>query len=157
MIDHNRSAELREAIELMYFAYRAFTGGPDQILAERGLGRVHHRILYFVGRNPQVSVSALLDILRVSKQALNLPLRQLIELDLVHVEIPEHDRRRRQLSLSRSGRELEQQLTLTQLELLQRAFSEAPPAAEDSWRALMRGIMKYEAPGAAESAGSAGS
>ena len=52
MADARARADLRPSIELFYFAYRAFTSRPDRILAQRGLGRVHHRILYFVGRNP---------------------------------------------------------------------------------------------------------
>ena len=52
MIDLKRQEELRASIEIFYFAYRAFTARPDRILKQRGLGRVHHRILYFVGRNP---------------------------------------------------------------------------------------------------------
>ena len=72
--DGNDEARLREAIELLYFGYREFTAGPDRILAERGLSRTHHRILYFIGRNEAVSVSELLAILAVTKQALHGPL-----------------------------------------------------------------------------------
>ena len=78
-----RQDELREAIELLYFAYRAFTDQPDRILEGRGLGRMHHRILYFIGRNPGISIGGLLGVLAISKQALNAPLRQLIEMKLV--------------------------------------------------------------------------
>jgi hypothetical protein len=52
-----RQRQLQEAIELLYFGYRAFTDRPDRILGQRGLNRVHHRILYFVGRNPDASRS----------------------------------------------------------------------------------------------------
>ena len=74
----SRETLLRLAIEQFYFGYRAFTALPDRILSQRGLGRVHHRILYFVGRNPKISVNDLLGMLSVTKQALNAPLRQLI-------------------------------------------------------------------------------
>jgi len=83
IIDLNRQARLREAIELFFHAYRAFTAPPDRILEARGLGRVHHRILYFVARSPGTTVTALLGVLGVSKQALNGPLRQLVEAGLV--------------------------------------------------------------------------
>ncbi len=58
MHDVNNEEHLREAIEALYFGYRAFTAGPDRILEQLGLGRVHHRILYFIGRNDAISVSA---------------------------------------------------------------------------------------------------
>ena len=80
MVDLKNSST-REAIEQLYFGYRALTEQPDRILERKGLGRVHHRILYFVGRSPSTTVNALLSTLNVSKQALNTPLRQLIEMD----------------------------------------------------------------------------
>jgi DNA-binding MarR family transcriptional regulator len=133
-----REDALRLAIEQFYFAYRAFTNPPDRILDQRGLGRVHHRILYFVGRNPQISVNTLLALLDVSKQALNAPLRQLIEMNLIAMDTAEHDRRVRQLSLTANGSKLEAQLTGTQMKLLQAAFEKAGSDAEAGWHQVMR-------------------
>ncbi len=137
MIDLKRDAALREAIERLYFAYRAFTDRPDRILERRGLGRVHHRILYFVGRNPGVSVKGLLDVLAVSKQALNAPLRRLVELNLVVVIANERDRRIKNLDLTAEGRRLEAALTGAQMLHLEAALERAGPAAEKGWRRVM--------------------
>jgi DNA-binding MarR family transcriptional regulator len=131
---------LREAIELFYFAYRAFTAGPDGILGERGLGRVHHRILYFVGRNPQIAVNELLAILAVSKQALNGPLRRLVGAELVRVRSDAHDRRFKRLSLTARGRSLERRLTGTQMRHLAGVFARAGAGSEASWKSVMRAI-----------------
>lgn len=136
--DTAREASLRLAIEELYFAYRAFTAPPDRILGKRGLGRVHHRILYFVGRNPHISVNALLRILGVSKQALHAPLRQLLGEGLIEMTPAAHDRRVRQLALTASGRKLEAQLARTQMQELEAVFGLAGPAAEAGWHAVMR-------------------
>ena len=64
-------------------------------------------MLYFVGRHPRLSVNALLGILAVSKQALNAPLRQLVERGLIAVEVASHDRRVRELTLTEDGSQLE--------------------------------------------------
>jgi len=133
-----RDESLRLAIEQFYFGYRAFTAPPDRILDQRGLGRVHHRILYFVGRNPQISVNTLLGLLSVSKQALNAPLRQLIEMKLIAMDTAEHDRRVRQLTLTSSGTKLEAQLTGTQMKQLQEVFALAGADAEAGWHQVMR-------------------
>ncbi len=133
----SREDALRLAIEQFYFGYRAFTAPPDRILDQRGLGRVHHRILYFVGRNPQISVNTLLTLLSVSKQALNAPLRQLIEMKLVAMDTAEHDRRVRQLSLTASGSKLEAQLTGTQMKQLQTVFEQVGADAETGWHQVM--------------------
>jgi DNA-binding MarR family transcriptional regulator len=135
-----RDESLREAIELFYFAYRAFTAGPDSILSNRGLGRVHHRILYFVGRNPNVAVNALLEILAVSKQALNAPLRQLVEENLVSVRPDDHDRRFKRLALTQEGKKLESQLTGTQMKHLANVFAAAGSNNEAVWKSIMRAV-----------------
>lgn len=133
-----RQAALHLAIEQFYFGYRAFTTPPDRILEQRGLGRVHHRILYFVGRNPHISVNTLLALLNVSKQALNAPLRQLIEMRLVAMDTAGHDRRVRELTLTASGEKLEAKLTGTQMKQLQAVFDQAGANAEAGWHHVMR-------------------
>jgi len=138
MVDLNREAALHEAIELLYFGYRAFTDRPDRILGQRGLGRVHHRILYFVGRNPDTSVNALLDLLEVSKQALNGPLRQLAEMGLVSQRAAAHDRRVKELRLTHAGEKLEARLSGTQRRQLAEVFEAAGTNAEAGWREVMR-------------------
>lgn len=131
-------AALRRAIEAFYFGYRAFTAPPDRILDAWGLGRVHHRILYFVGRHPGISVGALLGLLKVSKQALNGPLRQLLERGLVVGATAPQDRRVRQLTLTASGTTLEAELTATQMQQLQAVFEQAGAGAAAGWHQVMR-------------------
>ena len=138
MVDLKREAELREAIELFFFAYRAFTAGPDRILGQRGLSRVHHRILYFVGRHPGIDIGTLLRILGVTKQALNAPLRKVVEMKLVAVQPADRDRRVKELDLTASGARLEAQLTGTQAKQLARVFKRAGGRAEAAWREVMK-------------------
>lgn len=133
------------AIELFHFAFRAFTARPDEILAELGLGRVHHRILYFVGRSPALRVSDLLATLGVSKQALHAPLRQLVESDLIQVQADADDGRVRRLSLSKKGSALERRLSRTQREILAKAFAASGVKAEAGWREVMSAMATLSA------------
>jgi len=148
MVDQTRQDELRDGIELLYFAYRAFTDRADRILERRGLGRVHHRILYFVGRNPDISVKGLLDVLAVSKQALNAPLRQLLEMGLIAVMASPEDRRVKRLRLTQEGQRLEAELTGAQMRHLQAAFEAAGRTSEDGWRQVMARLAEAERGGA---------
>ena len=94
--------QLRTGIELLFFAYRDFTGDPDRILAERGYGRAHHRAIHFIRHRPGVTVAGLIDVLSVTKQSLNRVLRQLIDDGLVMQTVGEEDRRQRLLHLLRT-------------------------------------------------------
>ncbi len=127
-----------QAIEALYFAYRAFTEQPDLILEKRGLNRVHHRILYFVGRQSEQTINELLATLRVSKQALNAPLRQLIEMQLVSIKPSTVDKRKRLLCLTPKGSELERLLTKTQIDQLNAAFKAAGTQSIEGCFEVMR-------------------
>ena len=140
MIDLKRNEELHQAIELMYFSYRAFTKEPDKLLAKRGLNRVHHRVLYFVGRNPGIAVNELLTILDVSKQALNQPMRQLLEMRLIDSARAHYDGRVRLLSLTDKGQKLEKRLSDTQTKLFAKVFSVTSKKSEKAWLEVMRAL-----------------
>lgn len=144
MVDQNREAELRTAIELLYFGYRSFTEGPDRILRKRGLNRMHHRILYFIGRSPDCSVSDLLETLKISKQALHSPMRQLIAMKLVSNDKARRDARIRELKLTSSGRKLEAQLTGTQMKQLEVVFTAHGRSAENAWFEIMQELASTD-------------
>jgi len=102
-----RDEELRQGIELVFYAYRDFTAEPDAILSRYKFGRAHHRVIYFVGRNPGITVSELLDILRITKQSLSRVLSQLVREGFVTQQPGPRDRRQRLLELTPAGNELE--------------------------------------------------
>ena len=137
MVDPHRETELRRAVEALYFGYRAFTALPDRLLAERGLGRPHHRILYFVRREPGLSISELLAVLAVTKQAGHRPIKDLQTRGLIAVTPDPRDRRVRRLTVTADGAALEARLTAAQIHLLDRAFDGLDPAAQDHWFEVM--------------------
>lgn len=136
--------ELRQGIELLFFAYRDFTADPDAILKKYKFGRAHHRIIHFVGRNPGMTVSELLDILRITKQSLNRVLSALIKRDFIEQKPGTRDRRQRLLYLTPSGRKLEQELSNVQQARVARAFSEAGAEAVAGYRKVLTGLINDE-------------
>ncbi len=136
-----RDEELRQAIEMLFYAYRDFTGEADEILVERGMGRAHHRVIYFVGRYPKMTVSELLDILKITKQSLSRVLSQLVSDGYILQEQGPVDRRQRLLSLTEKGRDLEATLTAVQRERIARAYRAVGPDAVAGFRDVMLGIM----------------
>ena len=142
--DRTRDPRMDEAWELMHFALRAVVAQPDALLAQRGLSRVHHRILFFVARQPEITVNQLLQVLNVSKQALNQPLRQLYAQQLVAFTPAPNDRRQRRLALTDAGKELERQLTGSQYAMFDAALAAAGPRGEAAWRRVMRHMAEAE-------------
>jgi DNA-binding MarR family transcriptional regulator len=143
-IDLNRADALRTAVELVHFGYRAMIARPDRVLARRGLTRVHHRVLYFVGRTPGASVNTLLRTLGVSKQALNAPLRTLYAQGLIACARDRRDARVKCLALTPAGRRLEARLSALQQAHFAAAFAAAGAEAEAGWRVAMHALAAPE-------------
>lgn len=145
--------DLRHAMELLFFAYRDFTGEADAVLSDFGFGRAHHRALYFIGANRGISVSELLAILKITKQSLNRVLSALIDEGYVVQETDDGDRRRRLLHLTAKGSELEQLLARRQTARIARAYETAGPESASGFRRVLRALIdekdRHRVPGAA--------
>lgn len=107
-------APLYELIELLFFAYRDFVGEADRLLETYGFGRAHHRVLYFVSRHPGLTIAALLDILKITKQSLNRVLKELIAKNFIDARAGATDRRHRQLYATETGERLAREIAAMQ-------------------------------------------
>jgi DNA-binding MarR family transcriptional regulator len=134
-------AEMRLAQDLLFFAYRDFTNIADKALEDLGLGRAHHLALHFIGRDPGLTVAALLALLRITKQSLARVLNLLLDQGYVSQAAGFEDRRMRLLTLTAKGQALERQLFESQRELLSEAYRQAGAQAVDGFHAVMRAIM----------------
>jgi DNA-binding MarR family transcriptional regulator len=107
-------APMYDLIELFYFAYRDFVGDADRILEVYSFGRAHHRVLHFVSRQPGLTIAALLDILKITKQSLNRVLKELIAKNFIDARAGALDRRHRQLYATTEGEKLAYDLAQAQ-------------------------------------------
>jgi DNA-binding MarR family transcriptional regulator len=139
-----RDEELRQAIELLFFAYRDFTGEADAILRDYEFGRAHHRVIYFIGRNPEITVTQLLVILKITKQSLARVLGQLLSEGFVEQKTDAADRRRRLHVLTQKGVELDSQLTTRQSHRIASAYATAGSQAIGGFRQVLRSIINQE-------------
>ena len=111
-----------ETMESLFFAYRGFVAGPDEILAEIEFGRAHHRALFFVNRRPGLTVAELLEILKITKQSLARVLKQLINGGFISQCAGTHDRRKRLLFPTPKGRKMILKLSQPQADLIEQAL-----------------------------------
>ncbi|MEI5680968.1 MULTISPECIES: MarR family winged helix-turn-helix transcriptional regulator [unclassified Mesorhizobium] len=131
-------------IELLFFAYRDFTSDPDQILAEYGFGRAHHRILHFVNRMPGLTVAELLDVLKITKQSLARVLKQLIDTGhVIQIQGP-RDRRQRELYPTEKGRALVLDLARPQSRRIDAALESAQTAERAGIERFLKAMVNPE-------------
>lgn len=135
-----REEYLSEGMDLLFFAWRDFTRQVDGMLEEAGLGRAHHRALYFIGRHPGIIVSDLQALLSITKQSLARALKHLIEEGYVEQSPGTVDRRQRRLDLTEKGRALEARLSKAQRERLAEAYRRAGADAVEGFRKVLVGL-----------------
>ncbi len=128
-------------VELLFFAYRDFTGDPDAILAQFGFGRAHHRVLHFVHRNPGLRVAQLLEILKITKQSLARVLKQLVDDGFISQRAGAEDRRERLLYVTVKGARLAERLTTLQVKRVEAALADAGPGAETMTRRFLLSMI----------------
>lgn len=137
-------------IELLFFAYRDFTADADEILAEFGFGRAHHRALHFICRHPGIRVADLLEILKITKQSLARVLKDLRDRGFITQLRGQNDRRERLLYPRRDGIALIARLAARQNVRIEAALSAAGVAAPEMverFLVMMIGAQEREAVG----------
>ena len=136
-----REAEIRRGIELLYFGYSNMVKGADARLAEHGLGRAHHRALYFIARRPGLPIGDLLDLLTITKQSLSRVLGDLQSRALVAQTVGTRDRRQRMLRLTAAGGALENELFECLRDGVTRAYGHAGQNAVTGFWTVLTGLI----------------
>ncbi len=139
-----REHEVRRGVELLFFGYTRLTRAIDDGLAKHGLGRAHHRALYFIARQPDLPISALLKILAITKQSLGRVLTDLGDKGLVETRTGNIDRRQKLLRLTDDGAQFEAQLFEALRTSLASAYAAAGQESVTGFWRVLEGLIPAE-------------
>ena len=132
--------DLDAALELMYYGWRGMTLEADDYLAKQGLSRSHHRILYVVARQPDIAIGSLIEILGISKQALNRPLNLLLVRKLLTSQRSPEQHRSKLLRLTDAGKRIEQRASDHERKVMREAFDRVGTRGAAAWMAVMETV-----------------
>ena len=135
--------EIRKIIELIFFSYRDFTAGPDQILEKLNFGRAHHRVIYFVGKKDQITIKELLGVLKITKQSLSRVLNQLVKEGFIVVSTG-LDKRTKNLSLTSSGLSLENELSTIQIQKIKKVINNFNQEDIDGFKKILYEMIEID-------------
>ncbi len=136
-----REAEVRRGVELLFFGYTRLTRSIDEGLSAQGLGRAHHRSLYFIARQPDLTISELLRFLAITKQSLGRVLTDLSERGLIETRPGITDRRQKLLRLTAAGTEFEALLFDSLRAGLSAAYSAAGQESVTGFWRVLEGLI----------------
>ena len=135
--------EIRKIIELVFFSYRDFTAGPDQILEKLNFGRAHHRVIYFVGKKDQITIKELLGVLKITKQSLSRVLNQLVKEGFIVVSTG-LDKRTKNLSLTSSGIRLENELSTIQIQKIKKVINNFNQEDINGFKKILYEMIEFD-------------
>ena len=96
--------QIKEFIQLLYYAYRETFSDPKEILSKNFFGAAHLRAIHLIERNPGINLGELIFKLKVTKQSLNRVLRDLIESKMIKQIQDDTDTRKKNLFLDKEGK-----------------------------------------------------
>lgn len=140
-----RDDVIRGGMDLMFFAHTRHLAHADRHLAAIGLGRAHHRVLYFLARGPGMAVGDLLAILGVTKQSLGRVVKDLADQGLIVSRPGDRDRRQRLLSLTEAGDLLETKLFDELKQNMAQAYAASGGAAVLGYWTVSQNLMGDDA------------
>ena len=132
--------EIKKIIELIFFSYREFTLGPDEILNKINYGRAHHRVIYFVGKQKNITIKDLLGILKITKQSLSRVLNQLVKDKYILVSTGE-DKRTKKLCLTQKGLNLEEKLSKIQIDKIKSIINDANESDINGFKKILYSMI----------------
>ena len=135
--------EIRKIIELVFFSYRDFTAGPDQVLEKINFGRAHHRVIYFVGKKDKITIKELLGVLKITKQSLSRVLNQLVKEGFIVVSTG-IDKRTKNLSLTSSGLKLENELSTIQIKKIKKVINNFKKEDIDGFKKILYEMIEID-------------
>ena len=106
--------QIKDFIEQIFYAYRETYSDPRKILKKYSFGTAHHRAIHIIERHKGITISGLLNKLKITKQSLNRVLRDLIKNKSVLIKKGEIDSRQRHISLNEKGQKLFDEIFLEQ-------------------------------------------
>lgn len=142
-IDLKKLDPVDDALALMYYGWRGMTRDADAYLATLGLSRVHHRMLYTIARVGAPTMTSLMAILGVSKQALHRPMRQLLDGGYVETMRDPARHRFKILALTPLGREVEHCASEHERRVMREAFEQVGRVGRDAWAEVMTSIARH--------------
>jgi DNA-binding MarR family transcriptional regulator len=99
-----KDEQIKEFIQLLYYAYRETFSDPKKILSKKYFGPAHLRALNLIEGNPGINLGELIFRLKVTKQSLNRVLRDLIKAKMIKQIQDDNDTRKKNLYLDKEGK-----------------------------------------------------
>ena len=133
--------QIKDFIEEIFYVYRETYSDPKKILKKYSFGVAHHKAIHLIERHQGLTVSDLLNKLKITKQSLNRVLRDLIKNKTIFLKKGEIDSRQRQIFLDERGEKIFKEIFLEQKKRIYNAFKNSDPDSVIKFKKVLKKII----------------
>ena len=109
-----KDTQLKQLIEKLFISYKESFADAKKVLDKYSIGIAHHKVMHLLSLYEGITISELLNKLKVTKQSLNRVLQDLIKLETVLFEKNQRDTRVKHVFLSIKGKKIFEEIFLIQ-------------------------------------------
>ena len=114
--------QLKDLIEKLFVGYRESFSDSKKILNRYSIGLAHQKVIHLLSMYEGISISELLNKLKVTKQSLNRVLKDLISLEIVFFKKNDQDTRIKHVFLNDKGKKIFDEIFETQKKRIYKAL-----------------------------------
>ena len=101
-----KDEQLKDLIEKLFVSYRETFSDAKKVLDKHSIGLAHHKVIHLLSMYQGISISELLNRLKVTKQSLNRVLKDLIKLEILTFKKDDQDTRVKHVFLNEKGKKI---------------------------------------------------
>jgi len=109
-----KDEQLKDLIEKLFIVYRDTFADPKKILSKYSIGTAHHKAIHLISMYEGISITELLQKLKITKQSLNRVLKDLTKLEIIKFKKDEQDTRIKHIYLNDKGEKIFREIFETQ-------------------------------------------
>ena len=133
--------QIKEFIQLLYYAYRETFSDPREILSKKFFGPAHLRALNLIESNPGISLGELIYKLKITKQSINRVIRDLLKSKMIKQLKDDTDTRKKKLYLDKEGKFFFETVYKKQKKRIFNALKSSEPESVIKFKEVLKKII----------------
>jgi len=136
-----KDTQLKDLIEKLFTTYRDSFSDAKKVLDKYSIGIAHHKALHLISMYEGITISKLLEKLKITKQSLNRVLKDLIKLEVIFFQKDEKDLRVKHIFLNVKGKEIFDEIFVSQKKRLHNALLSSSSEQVLSFNSVLKKII----------------
>ena len=139
-----KDEHIKDFIEQIFHAYRKTYSDPKQVLKKYSFGLAHLRLIILIERHEGITISGLLNKLKITKQSLNRILKDLIKNKVILVKKGKIDSRQRHIFLNEKGKKLFEEMFFEQKKRIYNALKNSDSDSVIKFKNVLKKIINEQ-------------